>query len=183
MVETTETAWRILQIVALALPAYAILLQVYVRLTPTEISDIARQYEVSFIALIIMGPMALAGLISTFVIYRSIANGPIAYAVALISISFLVTPIVLVHVWRSNMELFKSEFPENKKSLTETSEEISQKYPKLTFASYLFGLGLGIFFLVSSLGIWFSVLGTIQVILSLLMIVLTLAPEIDLEEK
>lgn len=182
MAQSTETAWQILRVIALALPAYAILFQVYTRLTPPEVSNIARQYAVSFMALIIMGPMMIAGVISTFKIHSTINDDLISVAILLVSMSFLITPVFLVYIWRSNKALYDSEFPEKGRSLSKASERWMENHPTLSFASYLLGLLVGIFLVISPWGIWFKVLGSIQIALAILLIVVEITPDLEVEE-
>jgi|GEM_PF-5235471 len=96
--------------------------------------------------------------------------------------SFLITPVFLVYIWRSNKALYDSEFPEKGRSLSKASERWMENHPTLSFASYLLGLLVGIFLVISPWGIWFKVLGSIQIALAILLIVVEITPDLEVEE-
>lgn len=79
------------------------------------------------------------------------------------------------------MQFFDAEYPEARLKLSEKSDKFSHNYPRFSLIFYIFGMGIGIYFLILSWGIWFNILGTVQVVLSALMIVITLAPDIDIQ--
>lgn len=98
MVARTDLAWRVLQIIALALPALGILLQVIAHLDWEGYDSRPHHYRISSALLFLIVPITGAGMVSAGVIFLSYNVLWLRLAVSLMAISFLFVPLILFSV-------------------------------------------------------------------------------------
>lgn len=123
MVAQTDLAWRLLQIIALALPAMAILLQVLTQMDRDDADNSPLHVLISSSMLFLIGPMAVAGILSAFVIINSYEELWLKSAVFLTAIPFLVLPIILYSIYRSTSLDYKERFLPHEKEAIEKAVE------------------------------------------------------------
>lgn len=122
MVGQVELAWRVLQIVALALPALAILLQVLTHLNWEGYDSTPHQYHISASMLFLIVPITLAGIIAAGVIAFSYDEIWIQVVTVLMTVSFLYVPLVLYSVYK-RARVRNAEFLEQEKKAIERGIE------------------------------------------------------------
>lgn len=123
MFDRIDLAWRILQVVALGLPAVGILFQVLVHLDNEKYDSRPHHYHISNSMLFLILPMAGAGVISSLVISLTVDVLWVQVAVSCLGLSFIFIPVVLVSAHRRTRRR-SDEF------LEEEKENILRDYKK-----------------------------------------------------
>lgn len=124
MLTQTELAWRILEIVALALPAMGILMQVLAHLSRDDTDDAPLHYLVSNAMLLTVGPIAIVGLITVGVIFTSYTSLWVESVALLLGVAFLCVPLTLYGVQRGTSKRYKNIFlPREVEAIQEASEQ------------------------------------------------------------
>lgn len=125
MVARTDLAWRILQIVALALPALAILLQVMTNLDWEGYDSAPHQYHISASMLFLIIPMTLVGIIAAGVLAFSYDPLWLRVSAGLMATSFLFVPLVLHSVYK-RARIRNIEFMDREKEALENASEAGE---------------------------------------------------------
>lgn len=127
MVERSDLAWRILQIVALALPALGILLQVITHLDWEGYDSTPHHYHISSSMIFLIVPITAAGIISAGVIAFSYDVLWLQIAAGSMAISFLFVPLVLYSVYKRARERNSEFLDREKEAIAEAAEEGEMK--------------------------------------------------------
>lgn len=125
----TEIAWRILEIAALALPAFAILVQVMLSVGD-ENTEILNRYLSITAALFLIAPLSITSLVAVGVILSSYQIYWLPWAAFPMAFSFLLLPVFLIQRWRSKRSLFTDVFLEREKEVIKQEAESGSLSPE-----------------------------------------------------
>lgn len=120
----TDLAWRLLQIIALALPALAILSQALMSMNQRNRYGLPYLYSISISLFLMVAPLVGVGIIAASVIFFSSEVQWVKIATGLMVFSFLFVPLVLYRSNKFIRQELKTEYLDREK---EAINEVAEK--------------------------------------------------------